>query len=106
MGFVSNKQFYNSKIKKIFLNNNTLNNTFFISNEKRNEKLISLKIKNLSPDYLISIQHKWILSNKNPTRVQKSMIVVFFRIYVQVKRLMAISKGRKGRIYIKHIEYF
>ena len=64
LGFVSNKNFYNSKIKKKFLKNNTLKNTFFISNEKRNEKLISLKIKSLSPDYLISIQHKWILSNK------------------------------------------
>ena len=49
---------------------------------------------------------KWILSEKKATKIQKGMIVGFFGIYVQAKRLAAILKGRKGRIYVDCIEYF
>ena len=49
---------------------------------------------------------KWILSEKEPTKIQKGMIVVFFGIYVQAKRLIARLKGRKGQCCVERIEYF
>lgn len=49
---------------------------------------------------------KWILSEKKPTKAQKRMIVVFFGIYTQAKRLASMLKGRSGRTYVENIEYF
>ena len=63
LGFVSSKTFYQSLIKKKFTKSQSFN-TFFISNEKRNEKKIFSKVKSYAPDFLLSIQHKWILSEK------------------------------------------
>lgn len=63
LGFVSSKTFYQSSIKKNLMRTQSLNR-FFISNEKRNENKIFSKIKNYTPDFLLSIQHKWILSEK------------------------------------------
>lgn len=63
LGFVSSKAFHQSSIIQKFLKTQSLN-TFFISNEKRNEKKIFSKIKSYAPDFLLSIQHKWILSEK------------------------------------------
>ncbi len=63
LGFVSSKTFYQSSIKKKCTKTQSLN-TFFISNDKRNEKKIFSKVKNYAPDFLLSVQHKWILSEK------------------------------------------
>jgi inorganic pyrophosphatase len=49
---------------------------------------------------------KWILSDKKPTKMQKKMIVVFFGIYVQMKRFALVLKGRKGVTKVELIEYF
>ena len=64
LGFVSNKNFYQSYIKKEISKRIEPKNFFFISNEKRNEEKILFKIKKHNPDFLLSIQHKWILSQK------------------------------------------
>jgi inorganic pyrophosphatase len=49
---------------------------------------------------------KWILSDKNPTKIQKWMIVRFFGIYVPMKRLVLVFKGRKGITKVELVEYF